>query len=77
MKSTINLGYLVFLSVVAALGGFLFGYDTAVISGTIALMNFIIDILNCWLKVGLIINITKYFTGKNCIVWGKTLLLAN
>lgn len=36
MKSTINLNYLVFLSVVAALGGFLFGYDTAVISGTIA-----------------------------------------
>ena len=36
MKSTINIGYLVFLSVVAALGGFLFGYDTAVISGTIA-----------------------------------------
>ncbi len=36
MKSTINLGYLVFLSVVAALGGSLFGYDTAVISGTIA-----------------------------------------
>ena len=36
MKSTINLGYLVFLSVVAALGSFLFGYDTAVISGTIA-----------------------------------------
>ena len=36
MKSTTNLGYLVFLSVVAALGGFLFGYDTAVVSGTIA-----------------------------------------
>lgn len=36
MKSTTNLGYLVFLSLVAALGGFLFGYDTAVISGTIA-----------------------------------------
>ena len=33
MKSTINFGYLIFLSVVAALGGFLFGYDTAVISG--------------------------------------------
>jgi len=30
-----NIGYVVFLSVVAALGGFLFGYDTAVISGTI------------------------------------------
>ena len=36
MKSTINFCYLIFLSVVAALGGFLFGYDTAVISGTIA-----------------------------------------
>lgn len=34
MKSNINFSYLVFLSVVAALGGFLFGYDTAVISGT-------------------------------------------
>ena len=36
MKSTINFSYLIFLSVVAALGCFLFGYDTAVISGTIA-----------------------------------------
>ena len=36
MQSTINFGYLIFLSVVAALGGFLFGYDTAVIAGTIA-----------------------------------------
>ena len=36
METKINFGYLVFLSVVAALGGFLFGYDTAVISGTIA-----------------------------------------
>src|SRR5574344_874502 len=35
MKKSINLGYVIFLSVVAALGGFLFGYDTAVISGTI------------------------------------------
>lgn len=34
MKSDVNFPYLVFLSVVAALGGFLFGYDTAVISGT-------------------------------------------
>ena len=34
MKSNINFSYLIFLSVVAALGGFLFGYDTAVISGT-------------------------------------------
>ncbi|MDR1624370.1 MAG: sugar porter family MFS transporter [Tannerellaceae bacterium] len=36
MKLNFNLSYLVFLSVVAALGGFLFGYDTAVISGTIS-----------------------------------------
>jgi sugar porter (SP) family MFS transporter len=34
MKSNINISYLIFLSVAAALGGFLFGYDTAVISGT-------------------------------------------
>ena len=36
MKSNINFSYLIFLSVVAALGGFLFGYDAAVISGTIS-----------------------------------------
>ena len=30
-----NLSYVVWLSVVASLGGFLFGYDTAVISGTV------------------------------------------
>lgn len=30
-----NLQYVIFLATVAALGGFLFGYDTAVISGTI------------------------------------------
>lgn len=35
MKKDIHFGYLLFISVVAALGGFLFGYDTAVISGTI------------------------------------------
>ena len=35
MGSTVNFAYLFFLSLVAALGGFLFGYDTAVISGTI------------------------------------------
>ena len=30
-----NMLYVIFLAAVAALGGFLFGYDTAVISGTI------------------------------------------
>lgn len=36
MNKTNNIGYVAFLSIVAALGGFLFGYDTAVISGTIS-----------------------------------------
>ena len=35
MKKDINYGYMVFLAFAAALGGILFGYDTAVISGTI------------------------------------------
>lgn len=34
-KNKENLSYVIFLAAVAALGGFLFGYDTAVISGTI------------------------------------------
>lgn len=34
MSRSVNMGYVVFLSVVAAIGGILFGYDTAVISGT-------------------------------------------
>ena len=36
MNKSINMLYVSFLAVVAALGGFLFGYDTAVISGTIS-----------------------------------------
>lgn len=35
-KDNENLLYVIFLAAVAALGGFLFGYDTAVISGTIS-----------------------------------------
>ena len=34
MSGKANMGYVVFLSTVAAIGGILFGYDTAVISGT-------------------------------------------
>ena len=33
-EKTFNFGYIIFLSLVAAIGGILFGYDTAVISGT-------------------------------------------
>jgi MFS transporter, SP family, arabinose:H+ symporter len=36
---TTNRRYLFFISISAALGGFLFGYDTAVISGTISLVK--------------------------------------
>lgn len=36
MSKDNNIGYVTFISVVAALGGFLFGYDTAVISGTVS-----------------------------------------
>ena len=54
MKSNINLGYLFFISFVAALGGFLFGYDTAVISGTISQVTeqFSLDAMNQGWYVG-------------------------
>ena len=34
MDKSINMTRIVFLAIVAAIGGILFGYDTAVISGT-------------------------------------------
>ena len=39
MDKSVNMGYVVFLCIVAALGGILFGYDTAVISGTTAIVK--------------------------------------
>ena len=38
-RSELNLGYIVLISVVAAFGGFLFGYDTAVVSGAIGFLT--------------------------------------
>lgn len=39
MKSGTNLGYILLISLVAAFGGFLFGYDTAVVSGAIGFLK--------------------------------------
>lgn len=54
MNNRIHTGYLLFLSFVAALGGLLFGYDTAVISGTISLVQhqFCLDVMQQGWYVG-------------------------
>ena len=39
MKQKNTLGYVIFMAVVAAIGGILFGYDTAIISGTTAIVK--------------------------------------
>ena len=39
MKQNNKMGYVIFMAVVAAIGGILFGYDTAVISGTTAIVK--------------------------------------
>lgn len=57
MKSESNFSYLIFLSVVAVLGVFLFEYDTAVISGTIdrvsqLSLGHIPTRMECWLCFG-------------------------
>lgn len=51
---TVNLGYVFFLALVAALGGLLFGYDTAVISGTIdaVVAQFRLDVMQQGWYVG-------------------------
>ncbi len=51
---TVKLGYVFFLAIVAALGGLLFGYDTAVISGTIddVVEQFNLDVLQQGWYVG-------------------------
>ena len=49
-----NFGYVVFLSVVAAIGGILFGYDTAMISGTTSILatQFVLDTIQLGWYVG-------------------------
>ena len=51
MKQKNTLGYVIFMAVVAAIGGILFGYDTAVISGTTAIVKnqfALTDMLEGW-----------------------------
>lgn len=52
--NTVKLGYVFFLAIVAALGGLLFGYDTAVISGTIddVVAQFHLDVMQQGWYVG-------------------------
>ena len=51
MKQKKTLGYVIFMAVVAAIGGILFGYDTAVISGTTEIVKnqfHLTDLMEGW-----------------------------
>ena len=82
-RSNINFSYIVFLSIAAALGGFLFGYDAAVISGTVSQVSFqfqLDEIQTGWFVgcalIGSIVGVL--FAGKMSDRYGRkrTMLLA-
>ena len=83
MNKKENISYVIFLSIIGAIGGFLFGYDVAVISGTIEQVTeqFALDTVSvgwyvgCAL-VGSIVGVA--FAGKIADVLGRkwTMLLA-
>ncbi len=82
-KQNINFPYLLLLSLVAALGGFLFGYDTGVVSGTVSQIaeQFALTELQLgWFVgcalIGSIVGVA--FAGKLCDRLGRkaTLLIA-
>lgn len=83
MNTKNNLSYVVFISVVAALGGILFGYDTAVISGTtsaVASQFSLDDISKGWYVgcalVGSIIGVSLAGMMSDFIGRKKTMLIS-
>jgi len=49
MRSQGNIGYMIGISLVAALGGFLFGFDMIVVSGTIKSITALFQLDSFWL----------------------------
>lgn len=79
-KNDENLLYVIFLAAVAALGGFLFGYDTAVISGTIGSVasQFNLDDVStgCYVGCALVGSIAGVaIAGKLSDYFGRKLVL--
>jgi sugar porter (SP) family MFS transporter len=83
MSKKENIGYVIFLSIIGAIGGFLFGYDVAVISGTIeqVTQQFQLDTVSVgWFVgcalIGSIVGVA--FAGKIADALGRkwTMLLA-
>lgn len=81
IKSTEKKGYLISIASIAALGGFLFGYDTAVISGTLPylqphfqLTDFQLGIAVSSILVGCMAGVLV--TGKPGDVFGRRYLLS-
>lgn len=79
-RADLNMGYMIFLSIVAAIGGLLFGYDTAVISGTISQVTEQFQ-LDAWQQgwyvgcalVGSIVGVA--FSGILSDKWGRKLVM--
>lgn len=82
-KQNVNSGYIIFLATAAAIGGILFGYDTAVISGTIRSVSAQFDLdtmqqgwyVGCAL-VGSILGVISAGTLSDGIGRKKTMIIA-